>query len=602
MLLDCCAASGSIRSPGQGMVQVLAASDFENTTPLAGPETFTAQLVSELSSALLRSPPRSIPVIELHGRLINRMKRRVLDDSSRRWISPQHFFIAQRRTWRSIALGPWKPVPVRPVQEVLANSSNPLLVQSSTDSASSSQSGGDSNMSSCATSISEFSELWPDITFQNDKVLLAINLSRTISPNLVRQDWEEWLRQIPTAVDYMNIEAIYRSQSTLLIVSMSVAAWDLLPDHPATSFIGFISSSNLKEDILPTTMQENETEDAKTDQKQTEWSALSEEASKADFQPVSGISQAVRDKQSLVDANLENFAKVKQTTQALHAEPLVLVGSAHGLTSLDLPASTVLSRELQPESMSEPIHASDPKTFKETFRFQELQSADEVRILKIVNGEYNEPIRCIHVHRNLSKIGKDGDGKDGDYRALSYCWDYGEERTEIEIVGIESDTHNLDSSKKGFMIIRPNVAEALRQLRSTSEDINIWIDALCVNMDDLNERSHCISISFEIYRYASQICIWLGPGSERTPESFAQLRYMLSMDLTNRAEENYILNVISNFHQIMDGVYTEWFTRRWVIQEVAMAKVRSLLKEKTPNPTTFHLSLRLTNPTTYLVN
>ena len=44
---------------------------------------------------------------------------------------------------------------------------------------------------------------------------------------------------------------MYRSNSTLLLASVSIAIWDMLPDHPATNFVGFISSENLKDKLVP---------------------------------------------------------------------------------------------------------------------------------------------------------------------------------------------------------------------------------------------------------------------------------------------------------------------------------------------------------------
>ena len=61
---------------------------------------------------------------------------------------------------------------------------------------------------------------------------------------LETNSWVEWLSSIPNIIRFANVEGIYKSDSTLLILSIPVAVWDLLPESPAISFIGFVRSVN----------------------------------------------------------------------------------------------------------------------------------------------------------------------------------------------------------------------------------------------------------------------------------------------------------------------------------------------------------------------
>lgn len=54
-----------------------------------------------------------------------------------------------------------------------------------------------------------------------------------------------WLHQFPALAKYANVQGVYRSNSTLLVLSLPVLIWDWLPDDPACSFIGYVHSSNL---------------------------------------------------------------------------------------------------------------------------------------------------------------------------------------------------------------------------------------------------------------------------------------------------------------------------------------------------------------------
>ncbi len=60
----------------------------------------------------------------------------------------------------------------------------------------------------------------------------------------VNQNWPR-LSEFPALVKYAKVEGIYKSFSTLLMLSIPVAIWDMLPDHPACAFVGYTTSPNL---------------------------------------------------------------------------------------------------------------------------------------------------------------------------------------------------------------------------------------------------------------------------------------------------------------------------------------------------------------------
>lgn len=48
----------------------------------------------------------------------------------------------------------------------------------------------------------------------------------------------------------------------------------------------------------------------------------------------------------------------------------------------------------------------------------------------------------------------------------------------------------------------------------------IWVDALCINQDDLAERGSQISIMNLIYQSAQKVLVWLGEADESTSDAF----------------------------------------------------------------------------------
>jgi hypothetical protein len=75
-------------------------------------------------------------------------------------------------------------------------------------------------------------------------VILAIRLN---AEGFDQQGWLEWLRLAPADCEDIKIDGRYDSFSTLFLVRMPVAIWNLLPDNLAYSFVGFVTSGNLAE-------------------------------------------------------------------------------------------------------------------------------------------------------------------------------------------------------------------------------------------------------------------------------------------------------------------------------------------------------------------
>lgn len=130
--------------------------------------------------------------------------------------------------------------------------------------------------------------------------------------------------------------------------------------------------------------------------------------------------------------------------------------------------------------------------------------------------------------------------------------------------------------------IRPNLHAALVQLRSPdpANEVALWVDAICINQQDKVEKTAQVSRMHEIYSAASNVCIWLGVGEidpetgtvdpDETEETFDFIRQMLSLrrlDQLVQSEDH--IDLWLAFVRLMRN---RWFSRRWVVQELALAK------------------------------
>ena len=63
-------------------------------------------------------------------------------------------------------------------------------------------------------------------------------------------------------------------------------------------------------------------------------------------------------------------------------------------------------------------------------------------------------------------------------------------------------------------MIRKNLDRGLRELRHNIHKVVIWIDAICIDQNNVSERNRQIPRMLEIYDEADVIISWVGEGDE----------------------------------------------------------------------------------------
>ena len=162
------------------------------------------------------------------------------------------------------------------------------------------------------------------------------------------------------------------------------------------------------------------------------------------------------------------------------------------------------------------------------------------------------------------------------YEALSYTWS-------------EETGHSIDCDGKSLSI-QENVCSALRRLRQTNTVRNIWIDALCINQSDIEERNGQLRLMKPIYQNATKVLVWLGEESADSPQAFELISQILARQSTWKEENSKtpmtaqdlidegLPEPFSPIWKSLDALYWRpWFTRVWVIQEISVAKEVSLI-------------------------
>ena len=209
---------------------------------------------------------------------------------------------------------------------------------------------------------------------------------------------------------------------------------------------------------------------------------------------------------------------------------------------------------------------------KGKYVYEKLESADEIRVLRILKGDRDDKIECLLFPSALASADNTSSKSKAqrfEYIALSYWWGPPDEvaRQEINITGPGGDMLGL---RRGTFYVRDNLGAALRQLRSRRGDVVIWVDAICINQDDKKEKMAQVSRMHEIYTEAKSVCVWLGAGIPQTKETFDFLGEILDLQtldtlLAKRKDPG-------KWWLVVRLLRNAWFSRRWVIQELTLAR------------------------------
>jgi hypothetical protein len=153
------------------------------------------------------------------------------------------------------------------------------------------------------------------------------------------------------------------------------------------------------------------------------------------------------------------------------------------------------------------------------------------------------------------------DNKNESYEAVSWCW--GREPHD-QVLRVH------DNTKVFAFPISKNLKRALWALRTNNEVRQLWIDAICINQGDTEERNQQVPRMDRIYGGAQNVCIWLGDESEDSKLAMEFIRdRVLELWKFDELIENRTL--AKHWAALIRLMKRPWFSRRWVVQEIALS-------------------------------
>jgi hypothetical protein len=185
------------------------------------------------------------------------------------------------------------------------------------------------------------------------------------------------------------------------------------------------------------------------------------------------------------------------------------------------------------------------------YRKLNFDLGQEIRLVVVQPGESSEPIRCEIIHVNLED--------DPEYAAVSYTW--------ADEDGCDDQSQRIYCLDGTSIPVTANCEAALRRLREPGLKRRLWIDAICINQKHISECNHQVGLMDRIYSKASKVFICI-----RDLRSDHQLAMSWLKGTDDRTDEDNVLFV--NMEALLS---LRWFSRVWVVQEVALANAAFLL-------------------------
>ncbi|KAF5262877.1 hypothetical protein BFJ63_vAg479 [Fusarium oxysporum f. sp. narcissi] len=140
--------------------------------------------------------------------------------------------------------------------------------------------------------------------------------------------------------------------------------------------------------------------------------------------------------------------------------------------------------------MADVVQPSEPSALQ-TYTYIPFTNNFTIRILTLEPGTGNDPL--------VGHLGFENLDLNPQYEAISYCWGTGGRSSEIICDGKP-------------LPLTESIEGALRRMRHATTQRRLWADQVCINQDDIAERSQQVSLMNAIYKGAKHVLfnrIWI---------------------------------------------------------------------------------------------
>ncbi|GAP86905.1 putative ankyrin and het domain protein [Rosellinia necatrix] len=212
-----------------------------------------------------------------------------------------------------------------------------------------------------------------------------------------------------------------------------------------------------------------------------------------------------------------------------------------------------------------------------------------IRIATIQPGSFNEDIR---ISLRLEQLDSDHTPV---YEAMSYAWGLPVDSPPRISVNHPQHHHYLrhfSPSNAGSLSVRPNLFLALRHVRLETKPRHLWIDAICIDQDNISDKAAQVAMMGEIYARAAKVLVWLGPEENDSTRAMGLMQHLgmqaevdwyshatvpsKDAEDTQIADTTALLECEEEEMLALHHLFQrEWFDRLWIRQEIGLATQNS---------------------------
>ncbi|KAF7920814.1 uncharacterized protein EAE98_008843 [Botrytis deweyae] len=186
----------------------------------------------------------------------------------------------------------------------------------------------------------------------------------------------------------------------------------------------------------------------------------------------------------------------------------------------------------------------------------------EIRVLEILPSEdFSE-----NINTTCRIISLASDTSTEAYVALSYTWG---EPNDTSYICVNGYKHK----------VTPNLESALRHLRDDKNTIIIWVDAVCINQNDIPERDRQLQMMADVYKKAEMGLSWLGEESDDSSLALRMIQRWASFSIPlldgdlreffeSKLEDEILMP--KSFAALKNLLQRPYWKRVWIQQEVAL--------------------------------
>lgn len=174
-----------------------------------------------------------------------------------------------------------------------------------------------------------------------------------------------------------------------------------------------------------------------------------------------------------------------------------------------------------------------------------------IRLLKLLpHRDITSPLQCGLIDYPLQDLAESNHHL---YDSLSYTWGRSEKTQSISIGDC-------------YLPITTNLHAALLRLRDRFLERIIWVDAICINQQDTNERSSQVQRMAMIYALANRVIVWLGEAEDNSDQALEEIYKSAGEQPAKEKQkcENAVLKLLQR----------SWFKRIWVRAETLISLVK----------------------------